>query len=150
MKKHWGKNTGVIYLAGLLVPFVVFGEIKKEFIFDSAPFTSCHASTLVETKNGEILAAWFGGNAEGSPDVGIWMSRRTQKAWSAPYRVVKEPDAAMYNPVLFRAADSVLWLYYKFGPSPASWTGAYLTSQDRKSTRLNSSHSRASRMPSSA
>ena len=33
---------------------------KDEFVFESAPVPSCHASTLVETKEG-IVAAWFGG-----------------------------------------------------------------------------------------
>ena len=32
-----------------------------EFIFEKAPFEHCHASTIVETSNGDLLAAWFGG-----------------------------------------------------------------------------------------
>jgi alpha-L-rhamnosidase len=32
----------------------------EEFIYDEAPFKSCHASTIAETQSG-LYAAWFGG-----------------------------------------------------------------------------------------
>ena len=34
--------------------------VKAEFIFETAPFPACHASTIAEAKNG-LAAAWFGG-----------------------------------------------------------------------------------------
>ena len=51
------------------------GVLRAEFLFDSAPFPSVHASTIVETPEG-LVAAWFGGTREGAQDVGIWMSRQ--------------------------------------------------------------------------
>src|SRR5438270_6846058 len=68
------------------------------FIYDQAPFASAHASNIVELRNGDLLASWFGGSAEGKPDVAIWASRRTGTGWSAPYELVREPDIACYNP----------------------------------------------------
>ncbi len=47
--------------------------VKSEFIFETAPFPSCHASTIAETKSG-LVAAWFGGTAERNPDVCIYVS----------------------------------------------------------------------------
>src|SRR5207249_570355 len=34
--------------------------VGAEFIFDTAPFAQCHASTIVQTPAG-LVAAWFGG-----------------------------------------------------------------------------------------
>ncbi|HQX51688.1 MAG TPA: sialidase, partial [Planctomycetaceae bacterium] len=48
--------------------------LKQEFIYDTAPFPECHASTIEETPAG-LVAAWFGGTREKHPDVGIWVSR---------------------------------------------------------------------------
>src|SRR5258708_2774707 len=94
-------------------------QASQEFIFTSAPFPSAHASTIVDLPNGDLLAAWFGGTAEGAPDTAIWASRRTANQanqWSAPYVLVREPNIACWNPVLFHSADGKLWLYYQFGP----------------------------------
>lgn len=102
---------------------------QAEFIFEKAAFNSCHASTIVETAPGEFLAAWFGGSAEGRPDVAIWASRKQAGAWSPPFELAREPGIAAYNPVLF-FAGRLLWLYYKFGPSPSSWTAARRFSRD--------------------
>jgi predicted neuraminidase len=104
--------------------------VTKEFIYIEAPFPSAHASTLVELKNGDLLSAWFGGSGEGKPDVAIWSARRTAAGWSTPVELVREPDIACYNPVLFYSADGKLWLYYKFGPHPSSWTAGRRFSTD--------------------
>jgi predicted neuraminidase len=103
---------------------------ESGFVFTEAPFASCHASTVVELRNGDLLAAWFGGTAEGRPDVAVWSSRRSGGQWSEPVELAREPEIAIYNPVLFYAKDRQLWLYYKFGSSPTSWTAARRRSDD--------------------
>src|SRR6266496_3928636 len=62
------------------------GLIKSAFIFESAPFPSSHASTIVETKAG-LLAAWFGGPHERHPQVVIWTARYDGRNWSKPVQV---------------------------------------------------------------
>src|SRR5437773_5046450 len=59
------------------------GVLRSEFIYETAPFPSCHASTIAETKPG-LIAAWFGGTHERHPDVGIWVSRLESGRWTAP------------------------------------------------------------------
>ncbi|MGE5568703.1 MAG: sialidase family protein [Rhodospirillales bacterium] len=117
-----------------MIPFLTLAAPNGGFIFESAPFPSCHASTLVETASGELLAAWFGGSAEGRPDVAIWGARRSKGVWSEPFELAREPNIAAYNPVLFFAPNGTLWLYYKFGPSPREWTAARRFSRDRGKT----------------
>jgi predicted neuraminidase len=110
------------------------GVTSAEFVFETAAFASAHASTIVETKDG-LVAAWFGGSREGGADVGIWLSRRSNGAWSAPVEVATgvEPDGTRYpcwNPVLFEMPDRTLLLFYKVGPSPQTWWGRVSTSRD--------------------
>jgi predicted neuraminidase len=112
----------------------------REFIFTSAPFASCHASTLVELPNGDLLAAWFGGSGEGQPDVAIWGAWRRGGHWSAPFPLAREPGTPTWNPVLFYSRDGRLWLYYKFGPSPSTWTAARLWSADGAQTWSKPEH----------
>lgn len=105
-------------------------QVDKEFVYLEAPFPECHASTILETQNGDMLAAWFGGTKEKAPDVAIWMSRRTADGWSAPVEMARHEQMPTWNPVLFRSNDGITWLYYKYGPDPRRWTGAYLRSED--------------------
>jgi predicted neuraminidase len=109
-------------------------EPVKEFVFDRAPFSAAHASTVVELRNGDLMSAWFGGTTEGAPDVAIWSSTRNVHGWSRPIELARENEIATYNPVLFHTKDGRLWLYYKFGPHPTSWTGARRFSRDEGKT----------------
>jgi predicted neuraminidase len=108
--------------------------VLSEFIFDKAPFPSCHASTVVETKHG-LVAAWFGGTRERAPDVGIWVSRHDAKQWSPPVEVAngiqeKGDRLPTWNPALFQPRDGPLMLFYKVGPSPSAWWGMVMSSSD--------------------
>lgn len=108
--------------------------VSSEFIYETAPFPECHASTLVETPAG-IVAAWFGGTREKHPDVGIWVSRRQGNQWSAPVEVANgvQSDGSRHpswNPVLFQISKGDLLLFYKVGPDPVNWWGMLKRSND--------------------
>jgi predicted neuraminidase len=90
---------------------------------------SAHAATLVETRQG-LLAAWFAGTHESHPDVAIWSARFTAQGWSQPICLVDVPGVALWNPVLFRAADGEIWLFYKIGATIPGWSGALIRSRD--------------------
>lgn len=51
---------------------------------------SCHATTIVELPNGDMLAAYFAGTYEGHPDVCVYMSRRRagHTEWDRPQLLV--------------------------------------------------------------
>lgn len=99
-------------------------------IFDKAPFPSCHAATLVEVSAGRLLAAWFGGKAEGATDVKIWQAGFDGKTWSAPTVAAQEPGFPCWNPVLFKSRSKTLFLFYKAGPNPMTWSGYMRRSND--------------------
>lgn len=104
-----------------------------EFIFQEAPFDSCHASTIEQTRDKTLIAAWFGGPEEGDKEVGIWVSRRVGQRWSHPEEVANgiqylSPDGSKkrfpcWNPVLIQPTEGPLMLFYKVGPSPSQWWG---------------------------
>ena len=124
--------------AVLLLPSVLFAQGKpaSEFIFEpgSTSFPECHASTIVALKNGELMAAWFGGTKEGAPDVEIWGARRVNGKWTAPVELEREAGFPSWNPVLFHTRDGRLWLYYKVGPSPSQWAAGRMVSDDEGKT----------------
>ncbi|WP_460935185.1 sialidase family protein [Spirosoma humi] len=108
--------------------------LRSELIYEQPPTPECHASTLAETPNG-LVAAWFGGEYERHPNVGIWISSRTDKGWATPVEVATglQPDGKhlpCWNPVLFQIPKGELLLFYKVGPSPSTWWGLLKRSKD--------------------
>src|SRR5512146_2578128 len=89
-----------------------------------------HASTVVELRNDDVLVAWFGGTAEGDPDVAIYGARQHNGDWNTPRELARAVHVACWNPVLFHDSKGVLWLYYKVGKSPSTWTGMRKSSTD--------------------
>jgi predicted neuraminidase len=112
--------------------------VTHEFIYEQASYPSCHASTIVETAQGGLVAAWFGGTAEKNPDVGIWVSHydRVAQKWTPSVEVANgvQTDGKRHptwNPVLFQPRGGApLLLFYKVGPSPQTWWGEVRTSTD--------------------
>ncbi len=123
-------------LAGVGTP----GYLKGELIYplDDKPTPQCHASTIAETPAG-LVAAWFGGQHEKNPDVGIWVSRLQADGWTKPVEVangIQSPKKRYpcWNPVLFQPKAGPLMLFYKVGPSPSTWWGMLMTSKDNGKT----------------
>lgn len=108
---------------------------QQEFVFDTASFESCHASTIVSLNNNLLMSAWFGGKHEGSSDVSIWGAFLQNRKWSKPILLaegISENNTRYpcWNPVLFKAKNGVLYLHYKVGPNPREWWAMYKTSTD--------------------
>ena len=137
MRRIWAQ---VAFMATLsLAP--VFGApshpaiVRAEFIHEPQSYPQCHASTLAETSDGSLVAAWFGGTRESHPDVSIWFSRFENGTWTPEVKVADgvQHDRKRYpcwNPVLFQPTHGALQLFYKVGPSPQTWWGMVITSTD--------------------
>lgn len=137
-------------LKSLPIPASYDGKMQvvaNEFLYEKADFPSCHAATIAELRNGDLLAAYFGGSHEGSPDVCIYTQRKRiikkdlkhgnvyEAEWSAPKMVAHgiltdSLRKACYNPVLFQIPDGDLILHYKIGKDVRDWTGYQMRSRD--------------------
>ncbi len=108
-------------------------EAKLIFPLEGRPTPGCHASTIAQTRTGQIVAAWFAGTDEGESDVGIWVSRLVDGQWSQPVEVADgvmsvQKQYPCWNPVLFQAKTGPLVLFFKVGPTPREWWGEWTTS----------------------
>ncbi len=150
--QRWGAILRASLAAGTLTSLLAADPPQSpitgsEFILNNPPHPSCHASTLVESREG-LLVAWFGGSDEGSPDVDIWLSRNEGYGWQGAVEVangLQESDRRRYpcwNPVLFQRRNGTLYLFYKIGPSPSKWWGMVKSSDNNGRT-----WSKAKRLP---
>lgn len=134
-------RTGHNMLAACAATFMVPGGsangqiIKTETIDPDPGYPQAHASTVVELPDGTLAAAWFGGTGEGYADVAIWFARMGAQGWEKPVAVADgrgkgKTRVPTWNPVLFQAPDGPLYLFYKIGVDPRSWTGMVIASTD--------------------
>ncbi|MGB9877042.1 MAG: sialidase family protein [bacterium] len=90
-------------------------KIKEDFPFITDDrFPSCHASTLVEMPNHNLLCAFYAGAYEGSPDSAILASeyQAENATWLPPKIIADTPNLPEGNPVLFLDEQGVLWLFF--------------------------------------
>ncbi len=109
------------------------GRVDHVFGDDRA-FAQCHASTVVQTADGALLCAWFGGTEEKNPDVSVWISRFDGTSWSKPEKTAKVNDTAHWNPVLFRGAGDAIYLFFKVGIDEVHWSTYWTQSNDNGAT----------------
>ena len=153
-RNFWIKNTVFFCTLLLLSPFALADKenvanqgalegisakvIETDLIYQSEPYPSCHASTIVETGEG-MLAAWFGGTNEKHPDVCIHAAFYKNGIWEKPFQVADGVENNLirnptWNPVLYKRDNGDIILYYKIGPSPTKWFGVYKISEDNGKT----------------
>ena len=113
--------------------------VCHQFLYDTAPFPSCHAATIEALPGGDLVAAFFGGSWEGCNDVCIWLCRKGSRdtAWSAPTMVAKgdvgdSVQHPCWNPVLYKVPGrkGELLLFYKTGIYIKDWMGHLMRSRD--------------------
>jgi len=87
--------------------------MKSNFVIEpTTRFPRCHAGTICELPNGDMLAACYAGSAEGAPDSVILGARLPSGTdhWQAPRIWVDVANHAAGNPRLFIGPDSAVWL----------------------------------------
>lgn len=98
--------------------------VSEQFLSPEWENFDCHSSSIIETKNGEILAVWKGGfgagqcNIDLKSQVGIWQARFNGKQWSVPQRIHFEEKSVVWNPVLGKLPSGEFLLFYRVGSEP--------------------------------
>ena len=117
------------------------GYVKSMFIYQPSGKEThmAHSSTIVETANHNIIAAWFGGKGEHDPSCQIWASTYSNSKWNTPIVIAENKSSAgetkpCWNPVLFRLQNNDLVLFYKVGDRPYYWWGMFKISKDNGET----------------
>ena len=131
----WTIMAASIFMATIIYADTI--KVNGEFICppDKMPTDMAHSSTIIETSNGTLLVAWFGGKGEHDPSCQIWASRYTYGAWTEP-AVIATNESTLgevkpaWNPVLFNFKNGKIILFYKLGDRPYYWWGLYKVSQD--------------------
>lgn len=116
-----------------------------------APFA--HAPTLIEVTPHHLMASFYAASDWGNKDQKIYISHYINEEWSAPEEIASSTDVKFvmpsslahlfpppvtqtpcWDPVLFKAPDNSLLLFFKIGPDPRSWSGALKRSFDEGQT----------------
>jgi predicted neuraminidase len=107
----YGADTGAADFNGKYRPSALTGA---EEAYLETLFPSSHAANLLLLKNGDLLCTWFSGTWEGNSDVAILLARlpKGSSQWGKPMVVDHHEGESYQNPVLFEAADGVLWLFH--------------------------------------
>ena len=103
-----------LWLAMTLCSPVAQPLYEAELIFPAEAFHN-HSSTIVETPQGDFLAAWFHGKGERNDDTLVISGARKKKGaavWSAPFLMADNKDLPDQNPVLFIDPSKTLWLFW--------------------------------------
>jgi predicted neuraminidase len=106
--------------------------VLEEFVFVERPTRDCHASSLLELDNGDLLCTWFGGTREGHPDVNIWLARKPEGGrWQTPVSVCDGGGKTLFNPVLVQLKGGDIQIYFV---SPGIDDGQVIISHDNGNT----------------
>ncbi|MCL4250097.1 MAG: glycoside hydrolase [Anaerolineae bacterium] len=73
-----------------------------------------HCATLIALPDGRLLAAWFGGAYETSPDVVILGCEKPagSEVWSEPRIIAEAAGRSLGQPVFLPRPDGTLWLFF--------------------------------------
>lgn len=109
----------------------IVSQLKEPFVAESQTwFNNCHASTIAKVSENELVAAFFGGETEGSKDMAIWICHKDEQGWHSPLRVFAQDGWAHWNPSLHYDGET-LHIFYKVGKSVPTWKTYYASSKNK-------------------
>ena len=132
----------ILYLLIYLLPSLGIAQyrvLESHYHQSAENAPEAHASSILETDNGDLLAVWFSGEYESHPNVGISLARYTDGKWQpgilvAKSEIIEGKSYPCWNPVLIKNDENTIFLYYKVGPNPREWWGQLIKSNDNGKT----------------
>ncbi|WP_165068495.1 sialidase family protein [Paludisphaera rhizosphaerae] len=113
MTRALTKVVGGLWVVGMLAGAAP-PEIVKRPIFE-AEAKHNHASCVIETARGDLLAVWYSGSGERqSDDVEVqaaWLAKGADK-WSPRFLTADTPGYPDCNPALLAAPDGRVWMFW--------------------------------------
>jgi predicted neuraminidase len=107
-------RAAVVLLACAGLARAESGFCEKQAIFPVNPKHN-HASCVVQTKDGSLLAAWYAGSGERKSDdvviEGAWLPKG-KTDWGPKFLMADTPGYPDCNPALFAAPDDTIWLFW--------------------------------------
>ncbi len=91
------------------------GPVLNEELIFSPEKVHNHSSTIVESPEGALLAAWFHGSGEKGDDTLVVLGARKAPGaskWSRPFLMADKPGLPDQNPVLFIDPSGTLFLWW--------------------------------------
>jgi len=93
--------------------------VNESFLFNTAPFLTCHSASITETESGDLLAVFSGGTNEAAADNNIYLSRKSKGSdkWSQPVAITPDrEEGCVGNPVIFQIpvkGEDILLMYHE-------------------------------------
>src|SRR5262245_49560652 len=137
---RWKARLGVLGfgLAGAVLLHA--GELRIERMFGSEIKTGPykHPARIEQLSNGDLYAAYYGGEGEYALDTGVFGSRlkKASGRWTAPKRIAHDPFRSLGNAVVWQAPDGLVWLFYvvRYGDTWSTSRVQAKVSQDQAET----------------
>lgn len=117
----------MFWMAAAILVSSLGADIESELIFPPNDKHN-HGSSIVQTPEGDFIAAWFHGSGERTADDVMVQGARKRKgetAWSEPFIMADTPELPDCNPVLFIDPQGRLWLFW-VAIQNNMWGGALL------------------------
>jgi len=117
----------LLIISGAVANSVANTNIITETVFGPETLTGKykHPASITELSGGDLYLAYYGGEGEYARETAVFGARLNKdgKQWTRPEAIARNPFQSMGNPVLWEAADKLVWLFFVVRPGE-TWSSS--------------------------